>query len=205
MQSLIPQNILKPAPNAQIPYAEPSQPFCGLVLVGEAPGAEENRLKQPFVGRSGQLLNTALKAAGIERSACWVMNVFRTQPPGNKLSHFFASKRMAERENIELAEKWGKFSSAFCRKDAGADIEFLEEKLTFVRPKIIVALGRTAFWALTGKDTGLLAQRGITMPSRLGKNLEIIATYHPSFILRGNFALQPQWVADLEFARQKAL
>ena len=67
----------------------------GLVLVGEAPGKDEVRLGHPFVGRSGQLLNEILAEAGIDRARSLVANVFRFQPPGNKVDHFFISKRAA--------------------------------------------------------------------------------------------------------------
>ena len=72
-----------------IAYQLPVLPFNGLAIVGEAPGADEVKQGQPFVGRSGQLLNELLEEAGIARAHTLIANVFRYQPPANKVAHFF--------------------------------------------------------------------------------------------------------------------
>src|SRR5580692_1651630 len=87
-------------PLPKVDYEFPTGKANGLVLVGEAPGAEEVRLGHPFVGRSGQLLDKMLMRAGIERKQCMVANVFRYQPPGNKVDHFFISRRAAKQQGI---------------------------------------------------------------------------------------------------------
>jgi uracil-DNA glycosylase len=180
----------------QHPFADYSYPeggWNGLVLVGEAPGAEEARQGKPFVGRSGQLLDKILEKASIRREETLIANVFRYQPPGNKVDHFFISRRAAEAENIRIAEEYGKFGSAWCRADWGQEIGHLRDMLAQKKPKLIMALGRTPLWALTG-ESGLLTKVGQTLPCRLVPSLSVIPTFHPSFILRGNWKLQDEWL-----------
>jgi len=196
--ALPPQEALS-APSL-INYTIPAQ-WNGLVLVGEAPGADEVRLGRPFVGRSGQLLDKILEKAEIARDKCLIANVFRYRPPANKVDHFFTSRRAAAVQNINIAEQFGKFGSAFCRADFAGEIEHLGEMLTARNPKIIVALGRTPMWALTGKN-GLMEKVGQLLPSRLSPKHIVIPTFHPSFILRGNWKLQDQWLSHFALAKQ---
>jgi DNA polymerase len=183
-------------------YAFPSKSWNGLVLVGEAPGAEEVRKGKPFVGRSGQLLDKMLEQAGIAREEILIANVFRFQPPANKIDAFFASRRKALSEGFALAEVYGKFGGSFCRAEFASEIEHLRDVLTREKPEIIVALGRTPLWALTGEN-GLLDKVGIPLPCRLGLSANVIPTYHPSFILRGNWKLQDTWLGHLQLARKR--
>src|SRR5277367_2664732 len=151
------------APSQRVEYDFPTSPegWNGLVLVGEAPGAEETRLGHPFVGRSGQLLDKILTQAGIDRRRSLVANVFRVQPPGNKVDHFFISRRAAKQQGIGIAEEYGQFGSAWCRAEFAGEIEHLRDTLAAQNKKrngkiIVVALGRTPLWALTGEN-GLLS------------------------------------------------
>ncbi len=175
-------------------YAYPTAAWNNIVLVGEAPGAEEARLGRPFVGRSGQLLDKILAQAGIKREETLIANVFRHRPPANKVDHFFTSRRAAMAEGIGIAEQYGKFGSAFCRADFAPEIAHLGDVLRQKNPKIVMALGRTPLWALTGEN-GLLGKVGQILPCRLEESLQIIPTYHPSFILRGNWGLQEEWLS----------
>ncbi len=189
-------------PPPDLPFADYSFPrsakgWNGLVLVGEAPGAEEARLGRPFVGRSGQLLDKILEKAGIDRERCLIANVFRRQPPGNKVDHFFASRRAAATQGFDLAEAYGKFGSAFCRAEFASEIDHLRDMLAQQKPKIIIALGRTPLWALTGEN-GLLDKVGRTLPCRLLPSVDVMPTFHPSFILRGNWGLQDQWLSHFQ-------
>ena len=188
-----------------VDYAFPqaAKGWNGLVLVGEAPGAEETRLGRPFVGRSGQLLDKILEKAGIERDRCLIANVFRRQPPGNTVDHFFASRRAAVTEGFALAETYGKFGSAFCRAAFACDIENLREELTHQKPEIIIALGRTPLWALTGEN-GLLEKVGHLRACRLLPSAQVMPTFHPSFILRGNWNLQDEWLRHFQLAQKQA-
>lgn len=191
------------APLPRVPYDYPADPenWNGIVLVGEAPGADEVRQGRPFCGRSGQLLNAALASSGLDRAKCLVANVFRYQPPGNKVGLFFLSRRAAHAQGVTLAEKFGAFAGSWCRAEFASEIDHLAASLGEIKPCVIVALGRTPLWALTGEN-GLLEKVGKSLPCRLLTGCSVIATYHPSFILRGNWGLQDNWRAHLEIARQ---
>ncbi len=186
----------------KVPYDYPAdrKNWSGIVLVGEAPGADEARQGRPFCGRSGQLLNETLASASLDRSQCLVANVFRYQPPGNKVGLFFLSRRAARSQGIALAERFGAFAGSWCRMEYAAEIEHLSAALAEIRPAVIVALGRTPLWALTGEN-GLLEKAGKPLPCRLLTGCSVIPTYHPSFILRGNWGLQDNWRSHLEMAR----
>lgn len=192
-----------------LPFADyewPSLPPVGgkIALVGEAPGAEEARLGRPFVGRSGKLLDETLAAAGIERSRCLVANVFRLQPPGNKVAHFFASRARAKRDGLALDERWGAFGTSDRLLAAySGELDSLAAALAEYAPAVIVALGRTPTWALTGLN-GIMGLRGTFQPCRLHPSAPVMPTFHPSFILRGQFDQIPVWRGDLETARDRA-
>ena len=187
----------------QLPKPGHSGPL--IALVGEAPGADEVKQGKPFVGRAGQLLDKALAAAEIDRDACLVANVFRLRPPDNKVAHFFASRRRAAAEGETLAEEPGKLGGAFCRIRYAGEIAALGAALNRYRPAIVVALGRTPLWALTGMD-GITALRGKILKGRLSP-APVIATFHPSFVMRQN-SIGPQteatFRADLELAKDLA-
>jgi DNA polymerase len=195
-----PSNARGPFPRVDYDLPQDPKSWSGIALIGEAPGAEEVRLGHPFVGRSGQLLDKILKRAEIDRTQCLVANVFRFQPPGNKVDHFFISKRAANAGGIGIAEEWGRFGSAFCRAEFAGEIENLRQSFIRLRPKIVIGLGRTPLWALTG-ESGLLEKVGKPLPNRLLPGGTVIPTYHPSFILRGNWGLQDNWLAHLETAK----
>ncbi len=188
-----------------VDYQFPSLPPEGrrLAIVGEAPGAEEVRQGIPFAGRSGQLLNENLKAAGIERGRCLVANVFRRQPPGNKVGHFFASRTRARKEGRGIDERWGAFgTSDWPLAEFSADIDHLQSTLREYGPTVIVALGRTPTWALTGQN-GIMQLRGQVLPCRLVEGAEVVPTFHPSYILRGQLVEQPTFLADLKLAVER--
>lgn len=180
-------------------YASPRLPWNGIMIVGEAPGAEEIRLGQPFVGRSGQLLDKALAQAGIERAASYVANVFRWQPPGNKVDHFFASRRAALTAGEDLMADWGMLSGKFCCVRFAAGPEQLRATIAAEKPRLLLAVGRTPLWALTGLN-GIMAQAGKTFPCRFAPEIPVIVTYHPSYILRGNWGLMEDWVTHMRQA-----
>jgi len=182
-----------------VDYQQPSAPG-GVVIVGEAPGAEEVRQGKPFVGRSGKLLDENLHAAGIERNQCLVANVFRYQPPGNKVGHFFASRRKAAATGLKLAEKWGPFgTSDYCLAEYAGELDHLAATLRKLKPRVVIALGRTPLWALTGLS-GIVKLRGQFVPCRLAEGVQIMPTYHPSYILRGRWEDVPVWRGDLAAA-----
>ncbi len=185
-----------------VPYALPArEDWNGLILVGEAPGAEEVKQGKPFVGRSGQLLNERLKEAGIDRTQTVVANVFRYQPPGNKVDHFFSSRRAAAQNGWQLDETRPPFGSARLRGDFSSEINALKDLLQTWQPTFVVALGRTPFWALCG-GTKLLTNIGQTFDCALVSGIPVLPTYHPSFVMRGNWGLIPAWQQHFVTARQ---
>lgn len=188
-----------------VDYQFPSEPAAGprLAIIGEAPGAEEARQGKPFVGRSGKLLDETLTAAGVERASVLVANVFRFQPPGNKVGHFFASRTRAKKEGRAIDESWGPFgTSDWVLGEFAADLAHLKTTLAGYGPAVIVALGRTPTWALTGRN-GIMQLRGTVLPCRLVEGAEVVPTFHPSYILRGQLVEQPTFLADIKLAVER--
>lgn len=186
-----------------VPYDLPSKEIWnGIAVVGEAPGNDEVKLGHPFVGRSGQLLNEILTEAGINRKECLIANVFRLKPPKNKVDHFFISKRSAQQQQIDIAERYGQFGSLWCRKEYEKELSYLKSVLSKWQPSVIVSLGRTPLWALTGKN-GILGLVGQQLSCTLLNNdMPVIPSFHPSFIIRGNWNKRPEFVAHLEKAKK---
>lgn len=183
-----------------VDYAQPTGPFSGLVILGEAPGAEEVRQGRPFVGRSGKLLQEALTAAGIERDSCLVANVFRYRPPDNKVSHFFISERAAKLQGAGIFPLAGRMAYGVLRSEYSRELANLASAL--IHARAVITLGAVPLWALT--KTGILKDgAGQAEPIRghLCK-APIFPTYHPAFILRGNRNLMPRWIETMQNARQ---
>jgi uracil-DNA glycosylase len=179
-----------------VPYQMPGAAFCGLALCGEAPGAEEVRQQRPFCGRSGKLLDEVLADLGIDRTTLMVVNVFRYQPPANKVAHFFAGAR----SGVPLANEYGKFGTAYVRGEYAGELVALGDVLQQAQPRAVVTLGRTPMWALTGLNTGMAATRGQWQECRLAKGLKVMPTYHPSFIIRGNWSEKETLANDIKKA-----
>src|SRR5436190_10056614 len=137
-------------------------PKAQLMLVGEQPGNDEDLAGHPFVGPAGKLLDRALEAAGIDRSAVYVTNVvkhFKWEPRGKRRIH----KKPSARE-IAACRPW------------------LDTEIALVKPRAIVCLGATAAQALLGRQFKVTAHRGEFIPSPLAPL--VLATVHPSSILR---------------------
>lgn len=155
-----------------------------IMLVGEAPGAEEDRIGLPFQGTSGYELNRMLKDAGLHRSECFLTNVARIRPPGNDISAFFSDKKCT-RPLEPIVD----------------GLHLLEQEINAVQPNVIVPLGNTPLWALANR-TGITKWRGSILRGRHQRKL--VPTYHPAAILR-----QYEWrfpaVQDLRRARRESL
>ncbi|WP_298135667.1 uracil-DNA glycosylase [Acidiferrobacter sp.] len=123
-------------------------------FVGEAPGAEEDRRGEPFVGRAGRLLDAMLAALGLERREVFIANVLKCRPPGNR-----------DPQPSEVAS---------C-------LPFLRAQIAAVRPRIIVALGRFAAQALLTTDQPLGRLRGAIHEY---EGIPMVVTYHPAYLLR---------------------
>jgi len=140
-----------------------------LALVGEAPGAEEDRTGRPFVGKAGALLDRLLAEAGLDRSGVAVVNVVQCRPPGNRTPTATEATR--------------------CRG-------WLERKLHLIGPELVVALGLSAAAAFLGRGVRLASVRG-ELHEVDGRR--ILPTYHPSAAIRfgPNGAPLPALRADL--------
>jgi uracil-DNA glycosylase len=144
---------------------------CDWLVIGEAPGAEEDRRGEPFVGAAGQLLDAMLKAIGLDRrSNVYIANVLKSRPPGNR-----------DPKPEEVA----------------ACLPFLERQIQLLQPKIMLAVGRIAAQNLLGTDTPLGRLRG--QVHRFGAT-PLVVTYHPAYLLRTPSDKRKAW-EDLKFAR----
>lgn len=130
-----------------------------LMLIGEAPGAEEDRLGRPFVGPSGRLLDRMLAAIGLERSRVYITNLIFWRPPGNR------PPTAAE--------------IAICQP-------FLERQIELLRPRLIVFLGGAAARALLGVQEGVTRLRGrrFSYAPATGDPIPAMITFHPAYLLR---------------------
>lgn len=195
---------LPPLPRVDYQYPTAGDRNGCIAIIGEAPGNEEVRQGIPFAGMSGRLLNRNLEQVGLDRNACLVANVFRFQPPGNKVGHFFCSRTRARKESLSLAEELGPFgTSDYCIADYRGEVEALRRTLEDIRPKAILALGRTPTWALTGQN-GITRLRGQVLPCRFLPEIPVVPTWHPSYILRGNWSEEATFRSDIELARRCA-
>lgn len=135
---------------------------AAIMMVGEQPGDQEDRLGHPFVGPAGQILDRALGDAGLDRKAIYVTNTVK------HFKHEMRGKRrLHKRPNQDEIRK--------CRW-------WLDKEIAIVRPKLIVALGATAAQALTGRKLTLTRERG--RPLTLWDGQQGMLTVHPSSILR---------------------
>lgn len=156
----------------KIPAAGPTP--ADIMIVGEAPGSTEELVGQPFMGASGQELTKMLSEASINRTRCYITNVCKYRPPNNDISKFFLNKTEAKKQNAY--EIMGRYPAPQIR-DGLAE---LEAEIQTVRPRVIIALGDTALWALTGQS-GITKWRGSFLTHG---TIRVIPTYHPTGILR---------------------
>ena len=125
-----------------------------LMFIGEGPGADEDRLGEPFVGRAGKLMNLAFETLGIDRKEVYIANVVKCRPPGNR--------------NPEEDE-------------AVACLDYLRNQVILVQPEIIVLLGSVALKNILGKEYGITASRGKWVEK---KGIKYMPTWHPAALLR---------------------
>ena len=138
-------------------------PSADWLIIGEAPGAEEDRRGEPFVGRAGKLLDEMLRAIGQSRDSVFIANILKCRPPHNR------DPKPAE--------------SAACR-------EYLERQIELVQPRIILAVGRIAAQNLLGSDEPVGRMRG--RAHELG-GIPLVVTYHPAYLLRSPSQKQKSW------------
>jgi DNA polymerase len=143
------------------------------LVVGEAPGAEEDRAGEPFVGRAGQLLNAMLRAIGLAREQVYIANVLKCRPPHNR-----------DPQAVETAE---------C-------LPYLERQIALLKPKIMLGVGRIAAQNLLQTDVSLARLR--QKVHRFGASgVPLVVTYHPAYLLRTPADKRKAW-EDLKFARE---
>ena len=180
----------KADPWIEIKQAVPACTACGLhktrtqtvfgvgdenadwMLIGEAPGAEEDRLGDPFVGQAGKLLDNMLAAIGLTRAEnVYIANVLKCRPPGNR-----------NPEPDEVAK---------CTP-------FLKRQIALIKPKLVVAMGRFAAQTLLASDASIASLRGRVFSY---EGVPLIVTYHPAYLLRNLPDKAKSW-EDLVFARK---
>lgn len=148
------------------------------LIIGEAPGVDEDRQGEPFVGRAGQLLNSMLKAMGLSREQVFIANILKSRPPGNR-----------DPRPDEVRE---------C-------IPYLYRQIELINPRLILCVGRIAAQTLLGTDTPIGKLRGnlhhLPPVHPSGKPRPMIVTYHPAYLLRSPAEKRKAW-ADLVMAMQ---
>jgi uracil-DNA glycosylase len=169
-----------------------------IALVGEAWGRDEELVKLPFMGQSGQELTRILQDAEIARSECFLTNVFAFRPSNNDISTLCVKKGELPSNYTLKPIQLGKY----LKPEFLPEIERLREELSIIRPNIVVALGNVACWALLG-SAGIGALRGSTAESSILPGQKVLPTYHPAAVLR-NWAYRPIVVADLLKAKREA-
>lgn len=148
-------------------------PAARLVIVGEAPGPEEERQGRPFVGRAGEMLNYLLDLAGISRGETWITNVVKRHP-----TRIVAGRPVTR---------------APTAAEIKADRVWLERELAIIEPQVVLCLGGVAASAVIGKDYRLWAGHGRWFAGPAGTRAT--ATFHPAYILRQRGADREKLVA----------
>ncbi len=138
-------------------------PQARLCLLGEAPGADEDRLGEPFVGRSGQLLTKILEACRLRREDVYILNILKCRPPGNR------NPTPTESQN--------------CRR-------FLDRQLELIDPEFICCLGAVAAQNLLDTTQAIGRLRGSVHDYQ---GIKVVCTYHPAYLLRNPAAKKDTW------------
>ena len=136
-----------------------------LFVIGEAPGADEDRQGEPFVGRAGQLLNQMLRAIGLTRSDVYIANILKCRPPGNRDPQ---------------------------PDEATSCTPYLSQQIALVQPRVLLAVGRIAAQWLLQTDTPIGRLRGRAVSYGDGKT-PLVVTYHPAYLLRSPLDKAKAW------------
>jgi uracil-DNA glycosylase len=157
-----------------------TQPVFGVgnrhaewLVIGEAPGAEEDRRGEPFVGRAGELLNQMLRAIGLPRESVFIANVLKSRPPGNRDPR---------------------------PEEVAACLPFLRRQIALIRPRILLVVGRIAAQNLLETDLPIGRLRGEVHTFGEART-PLIVTYHPAYLLRSPGEKRKAW-EDLKLARR---
>ena len=151
-------------------------PFAKIMIIGEGPGANEDKEGKPFVGRAGKLLDKMLESIKLNRKNVYISNVVNFRPPMNR--------KQTEKE----IERY---------------LPFLLRHIELINPKILLLLGSTALNALIGNEVVISKARGKWVRKKIGNvNLEVIASFHPAFLMRQPDQKKYAW-EDLKIIRKK--
>ena len=145
-------------------------PNADLMIIGEAPGAEEDQRGEPFVGRAGKLLDAMLRAVGFSREQVFIANILKCRPPEN---------RNPKPEEVASCEP------------------YLQQQIARVRPKLLLAVGRVAAQNLLKSETPIGKMRGRRYQYGADE-IPVIVTYHPAYLLRSPREKRKSW-QDLQF------
>lgn len=138
-------------------------PHADWLIIGEAPGADEDRQGEPFVGRAGQLLNEMLRAIGLQREHVFITNILKCRPPNNR------DPRLNEINEC---------------------LPYLQRQIALLQPKLILVVGRVAAQALLQVDKPLGALRGKVHEYA---GVPLVVTYHPAYLLRTPAEKSKSW------------
>ena len=151
-------------------------PNSKIMLIGEAPGANEDQEGLPFVGRAGQLLDKMLSAIDLDRKKVYISNIINYRPPENR------------RPTDEETKRY---------------LPFILKHIEIINPKILVLLGSTAMNALIGSDVVISKMRGKWIEKKFGNcKTSVIVTFHPAFLMRQPAQKKMAWI-DLKMIRDK--
>ena len=151
-------------------------PKSKIMLIGEAPGANEDDEGLPFVGRAGMLLDKMLAAINLDRKKVYISNIINYRPPENR------------RPTDEEIKRY---------------LPFITKHIEIINPKILVLLGSTAMNALIGNDVVISKMRGKWIEKEFGNcKTSVIITFHPAFLMRQPAQKKMAWI-DLKMIREK--
>ena len=159
----------------QIVFSD-GNPDAKIMIIGEGPGANEDKEGKPFVGRAGKLLDKMLQAIKLSRNNVYISNVVNFRPPLNR-----------KPTDAEISRY----------------LPFLTNHIEIISPKILLLLGSTALNALVGNEIVISKARGKWIKKKIGKiNIEVIASFHPAFLMRQPEQKKYAW-EDLKMVRKK--
>jgi DNA polymerase len=143
------------------------------LIIGEAPGADEDRAGEPFVGRAGLLLNEMLLAAGFQRDEVYIANILKCRPPDN---------RNPRPDEVRCCQ------------------DYLQRQVELLQPRLILAVGKIAAQSLLDSSQPVGRLRG-TQHHYGNKKIPLVVTYHPAYLLRSPMEKRKVWT-DLQLARR---
>ena len=153
-------------------------PKSKIMLIGEAPGSNEDQEGLPFVGRAGALLDKMLYAINLDRKKVYISNIINYRPPGNR--------RPTDKEIKRY-------------------LPFITKHIEIISPKILVLLGSTAMSALIGDEAVISKMRGKWIEKKFGScKTSVIITFHPAFLMRQPAQKKMAWI-DLKMIRDKKI